>query len=353
MLSPYKYINHNMEKVQKFVDYIFFDVWMKSRPKKEYSFRLYFNREYKKIIKDLYVSDSETSTEFCTLVEEIFYIISKLDKIKKVKLYKYYQRNLNIQKLCEDKEKIPISYEILESLDITLSKKIRRFYDLLYGSNSILTLKEILKISSFKEHYKEFIKINKNRCLFCGLEKLETVENYRSDYDHFLPKAKYPFLSINLKNLAPTCDKCNRKYKLSTDPLYKKDNTTRRKAIYPYSTNQYDFNINIQLVNMEDTKGEIEPENVKIGLQVKSNEERDTWDSLYNITNRYKNVCSFKDEARNWLNMAKNVMDEDSITLDEYIAFEKKRYRSSPWYHEIVFLKIPFLEACAEKGLLS
>lgn len=353
MLSPYKYITHDMEKVQKFVDYIFFSVWIEADVNIPYSLDLFIEAEYNKLINDLYVSNSQTSDKFCRLVEDIYKIVSLFDDGKKELLESYYKTNSNIKNLCEDKSIKPISYKVLEVFDSGLSNKIESFNNLLYGSGSILALKELLNISSFKEHYYKFITENKNRCLFCGLEKLETVENYRSDYDHFLPKAKYPFVSINLKNLAPTCDKCNKKFKGSIDPLYKKDKTTRRKVIYPYSLDKYDFDIGIEILNIQDSKGKIEPENVKVDLQVNTNEETNTWNSVYNIKNRYKSVCSFDDEALNWIDVAKNVMDEDNISLDEYIALEKKRYRGLPWYHEIMFLKIPFLEACKEVNIIE
>ncbi len=367
MLSPYKYIKHDLEKVQKFIDYIFYRVWFKASPNQSFSAELFTNEEFKKLFLDLYVSgekrtdakEKAAGAKFCTLVEDIFYIVTKLPKKKKDEFYRYYKINSNIKSLCENVFINPITYKDLEKLDEKLSKKVKDFNNLPYGSGSILKLDALLKISSFEEHYGKFVEKNGNTCLFCGLEKLETVKGYRSDYDHFLQKAKYPFVSINLKNLAPACDKCNRKFKLSNDPLHhkyeKKRNVfiyTRRKSIYPYSTNNYMFKIKIDFVNLSESKGVINPENINIKIHTKSIKETSTWDDLYNISSRYKNVCSVKDEALNWIKVAKKIMEKSKIDIDQYIELEKLRYEDTSKYHEINFLKIPFLEACKEAGII-
>lgn len=343
MLAPYKYINHDMEYVQKFINYIFGQIWLKANVEVPYSFNLFKNNKYNKLISDLYVSNSKASDKFCRLVEDTYNIFALYPQSQKLQLKNFYVINLNIKNLCENISLKPLSYDDFDILHPSLSKKIKEFNDLLYGSGSILELKELLNISSIKEHYKKFIKENKNVCLFCGIEKLEVIENYRSDYDHFFPKSKYPFISINLKNLAPTCDKCNRKYKLQKDPLY--NHTTRRKVLYPYSVRKYTFNINMTINTLSSAR--IEPNDINIDLNISSIEETDTWNDLYNIKNRYQGVCSFDDEAKNWLDNAKIVMKRDHLSFEQYIELEKFRYKEqlSP-FHEKMFLKVPFLEAC-------
>lgn len=360
MLSPYKYVKHDLEIVQEFVDYIFCNVWIKSKPSQDFSPDLFHNKVFKKLFLDLYCTGNIPTDKFCRNVEEIYNIINKLPKIKKEKLSKFYKINSNIKSLCENTYIKPISYKQLEEIDHNLSKKIKDFNDLLYGSGSILgKLEELLQISGFSDHYYKFIEKNKNICLFCGLDKLVTVDGYRSDYDHFLQKAKYPFVSINLKNLAPACDLCNKKFKNQKDPLYHKSERkknkpifTRRKSIYPYSTNSYKFSISINFVNLLDSKGTINPENVNIKILTKSNNETNTWNNLFNIPKRYKDVCSIKDEALNWISSAQKCMDISSMNVEQYIKFEKARYEETSKYHEINFLKIPFLEACKEANII-
>lgn len=353
MLQPYKYIHHDMEKIQGFVDYIFYSVWMEAEDSEETFLERFEEGEHKKLISHLYDSNSETSDKFCKIAEDIYKLISVMDISHRDKLKEYYEINSNIEALCEDTTISPITYTKLEAeFGAGLKTKIKEFNDLLYGSGSIIGLKEILEISDFNKHYDEFIEENGERCLFCGLIKLEILDGYKSDYDHFLPKAQYPFLSINLGNLAPSCERCNQKFKKIKNPLYKEDRVSRRKAIYPFSLEPYEFSVDIKLINIIDTKGKIEDSNLDMKLLVRSEEETDTWDHLYKIYDRYKGVCSSKDEADKWIKDVKIIMEEYGVSFDKYIKTEKKRVRGSSPYHEALFLKIPFLEACKEANII-
>lgn len=355
MLSTYKYINHKLEFVQNFVNYIFGEIWMKSHANIQYSFSLFKHKQYRQLISNLYVSDSETSDKFCVLVENIYNIISQYNDIQKNDIKKFYQINTNISQLCKDKRIQPISYGDLTRFDQNLSSNIKKFYDLLYGSGSILVLKEILRISDFKDHYKSFIKKNSNICLCCGIQKLEIVKEYRSDYDHFLPKSIYPFVSINLMNLVPTCERCNQKYKNSKDPLFDESNC-RRKVVYPYEEISYNLSLVIRINDLFQACM-IEPENIEISFNSDklSDEEINTWCSLYNILDRYQSLCSFDDDGLRWVEDAKCAMEREHITFSDYVNIQKSIYQDNKLkfpFFENRFIKIPFLEACQQTGIL-
>jgi len=72
------------------------------------------------------------------------------------------------------------------------------------------------------KHYKDFISINKNGywladklgikvCPYCNRQYVFTVNNAgtRPEFDHFLPKSKYPLLALSFYNLIPCCHICN------------------------------------------------------------------------------------------------------------------------------------------------
>lgn len=355
MLSTYKYINHKLEFVQNFVHYIFGEIWMKSHVNVPYSFNLFKRKQYHQLISNLYVSDSETSDKFCVLVENIYNIISQYNDIQKKDVKKFYQINTNISRLCTDKRIQPISYNDLTHFDQNLSNNIKKFYDLLYGSGSILGLKEILRISNFKDHYRSFIEENNNICLCCGIQKLEIVKEYRSDYDHFLPKSIYPFVSINLMNLVPTCENCNRRYKSVKDPLYDESHS-RRKVLYPYKEIDYNLSVNIR-INDFFQYGSIEPANIEISFNSDhlSAEEINTWCSLYSIIDRYQSLCSFDDDGLRWIEDARNAMKRDNSTFSDYVNLQKAIYQDSKLkfpFFENRFIKIAFLEACQQTCIL-
>lgn len=59
-------------------------------------------------------------------------------------------------------------------------------------------------------------------CPACDSAREDTIDTkIYADADHYLPKAKYPFLSVHPANLVPLCIACNRTFKGDRDPLDK------------------------------------------------------------------------------------------------------------------------------------
>ena len=56
-------------------------------------------------------------------------------------------------------------------------------------------------------------------CPYCNADMVYTIKcddrdkPYKSAFDHFYPKSRYPFLGLSLYNLIPACDRCNSKFK--------------------------------------------------------------------------------------------------------------------------------------------
>ena len=56
-------------------------------------------------------------------------------------------------------------------------------------------------------------------CPYCNADMVYTIKcddkdkPYKSAFDHFYPKSRYPFLGLSLCNLIPACDRCNSKFK--------------------------------------------------------------------------------------------------------------------------------------------
>lgn len=55
--------------------------------------------------------------------------------------------------------------------------------------------------------------IGQNSCVYCNRQYTLTVDNpkniVRPEFDHYLPKSKYPFFAMSLYNLIPSCHICN------------------------------------------------------------------------------------------------------------------------------------------------
>jgi hypothetical protein len=122
-------------------------------------------------------------------------------------------------------------------------------------------------------------------CPFCGYEYFDGPGAPREPLDHYLAKSKYPFAAVNPRNLVPMGGKCNSKYKLAKDILYKEDGT-RRKVVDPYNCKS----IQLSLKNSKPFEGNhaIFPLPLWLIEFEPITEELSTWDSVFDIKQRYQ-----------------------------------------------------------------
>ncbi len=309
MLFAYQYINHSMEKIQDFIDYIFYEVWCKAPTCTDYSFDLYNNKpELKEVVTAFHYSSTKEGDFFNAKIEEIFLIFKTLNPDEICQLKIWYLSNNNIKGLCNNDPTVaPSTYSDVTQLNAGLGNALKIFFIRLY-SKDLLSLKALSdKIGLIDEHYKEFVKKNKKgKCPFCGLYDIDNeYVHTREAYDHYLPKSKYPFSSINFKNLAPICNKCNSGNKGTKDPLHDTDGN-RRKSFYAYNSIPYTLEIGLTL-NSNDIAN-LTPQNITITFGPDSlAEELKTWNELFGIEERYKAKCCSAD-AKYWITQ---ILDED------------------------------------------
>jgi len=85
-------------------------------------------------------------------------------------------------------------------------------------------------IASFWENNKEL-----GVCPACDRERSDKVDKkVFDDADHFLPKSKYPFLSLHPFNLFPLCIYCNRSFKGDRDIVDDQNNAPLTNIFHPY-----------------------------------------------------------------------------------------------------------------------
>jgi hypothetical protein len=331
-----------MEKMQKYMDFIFFEVWCKASDLDDFDLDLFDkNSDLQDIIRAFNFLDTSPKwgKYFLQLIKDIFELFKLLndDKIKKLKYW--YQVNNNIKRLCNGQLK-PIVYKDLKNIHQDLSKKFQELYSILYNQK-IIGLKDITdKIGKLDTHYKDFMAINnQGKCPFCGLSDMKGIHHTKREaYDHFLPKGKYPFNSINFKNLVPMCHECNSSYKLENNPIFDKSGN-RRKAFYPYSLKDTDIDIKVAINSFNDIK----PENITLTITAPEQEKVDTWIELFGIEERYKAVFSSDSDGKYWLVQ----LNDEIIVYDDKL---KRHYRKYP-YNDKNFLKVAFFEAYQNKGL--
>jgi hypothetical protein len=379
MLFSYKYVNHDIEKIQKFLDFLFYDVWVIAEGDFDVE-KLNGNPELKGIYIDFGNVDYDPESNekfqkgrsanfFNTSIEKIFQAFADIDDDDfKLGLIDYYSVNNDIENLCGNKLKVPISYLDIKNKYPDLEKVLRQFYYSLYSTESPFNLKAFgeLNKSLLPSHYRDFMTVNNEEiCPFCGILPLKgNNHSYKEAYDHYLPKGIYPFNSLNFRNLVPICHECNSTYKLSKEPIYDdyrgidpllKENK-RQFSFYPYSDiiPNIEFNITLKTKNIQNIKrDDIELEVVSHGFE----EQIDSWKRVYGIEERYLALLCKKHGAKAWyFDVSEyyenaSVLSEVQSANDYYDKVIKSASRNINSGEDR--LKVKFLEECRNIGLLQ
>lgn len=236
-----------------------------------------------------------------------------------------YSANLDIENLCSNVAQIPFKYE---ALPITIRKITKDFFTMLwedYPQNKILenyygTVQEHFNLFVSHTHQKALI------CPFCGLNKLKVSESINRDaYDHYVPKALYPFTSINFKNLSPMCHECNSDEKDDTDTLFE-DNGTRRLVYFPFDEAYESDNLSIDVnplepynpVTLKTLLYDINW-NYSITINGISDIRIKAWDDIFHIKRRYReNILRYQIEWFAELTMKYKRFLGNGIDFDEF-----------------------------------
>lgn len=360
MLFSYKYIPHQMEKMQVVVDFIFHEVWCKA-PDEEYGIQLYESEQVlHKIMSELSNMDLAGKLNkgagkfFYNSVNEIFNEFKALTKDEIDEYRRLFIANNKIAESCAGVADVtPVCYSELNPLKISLNEKIEDFFKKLYSSGFFGLQFVVEQIgATLDDYYECFVRENNDGiCPFCGLLPIDgEFDPTREAFDHYLPKSKYPFNSVNLMNLAPSCNKCNSGNKLAKDPLFD-ENNVRRKAFYPFSEAQPDITITVTL---EDASWNPQsPE--KLSLDITSEKylaETNTWKDIYRIEQRYVAKCCSNNGGVGWLNRVLDEHQNYNLSRQEMLAAEIQSANTAI-RRDSNFLKMAFLAGCDRVGLFS
>lgn len=367
MLFPYIYVpNHQMETMQSIVDYLFNEVWCKALDEK-YGIHLFQGHLIlKSIMEELVRRESAeqlkktgTDTKFYLSVNEIFSAFSSLDREDLEVYKKYFDDNNSVDELCTNTAGFePVHYNGLDSKYADLNTELNTFFSSLYSSGffGLAFVKKLIG-SDLTGYYKDFVRHNtQGMCPFCGLYPLDNeFDPTREAFDHYLPKAKYPFNSVNLKNLAPSCNKCNSGNKGEKDPLHDEQGN-RRKAFYPFSVTQPDLNLNIEVLK-KDWKN-LQPEDLSIAYNTQAHQDEiETWKALFKVDKRYKALCCGSDNSavnggKYWLTQLFDEWQQDGRSPASFMKTLNRHTENFP-FSERNFLRKAFLEGCQNAGLFE
>lgn len=350
MLFAYTYVPHAMEKMQEFIDCIFFEVWCKAPGNGGFRLELFdANPELKELMEAFYYGDTQGGDFFYRHVERIFALFAALTPPQIDQLKQWYLANNNIEKVCANDPAVQIArYADITAIHPDLSGQLASFFKGLWPLPNVAVLRE--KIGQIDEHYQAFMQVNTTgKCPFCGLGDIKGVHHTKREaYDHYLPKALYPFTSINFRNLAPACHECNSTYKLTKDPAH--NSVGRRKAFYPYATVARGIEITIDFGTTD--VDNLTPADIQLTFGPATvHEEIETWQEIYGIDERYKAKCCGSD-ARDWLEQVRILRDAHGFAPVASLATVQQQTEKAPVANSN-FLKKAFLEGCHRTGLLD
>ncbi len=206
---------------------------------------------------------------------------------EKEKLCEQFLNNNKIQTLCNEE-----SIRLINDFDWDIkennrNKEVYKFLLSCYESLDLVMFrlnKEL--IAPRKEFDNIFRNVNNYLCPFCGLHLYPNeLGDGRSDFDHFLNKADYPFASSNMYNLFPMCDKCNQKAKKAKNPFIYEG--TRTLAFYPYDVlPEISYKLTCTTEPLNNRKGEWKLDITPVINDASIRKKIDTWDRLFNIKKR-------------------------------------------------------------------
>lgn len=357
MLFSYKYVPHAMERMQGFIDFIFYDVWCNAPVNGPFNLALFnTNPDLKEVMEAFFYSDAKGADFFYSHVERIYVHFAALTPAQINQFKQWYQANNDIEKACANDPALHLArYTDIAPALGALSSELATFFKGLY-SKELLDLAVLRhKIGDIDDHYLHFMRENRiGKCPFCGIADMQSVyHSYREAYDHYLPKAFYPFNSINFRNLAPACHHCNSTYKSSQDPAFvPKDKINagfRRKAFYPYANPGYRIDIRIDINNPD--AADLAPDDIELEFGPATlSEEIETWKDVYGIEERYKAKCCSDSDGKYWLTQVFDEWKEDGRSPADFLRTLVRQEGKDP-FADVNFLKKAFLESCDRVGL--
>lgn len=327
MLRLYTPIQHDIFTLHNLLEKVVCDVWCKACDDS-------CDSKLEQAFKDIY-HYTYNGNQLRLEIERIYEIFKGLTPEVRTEIRNAFITNNDIESLCNGTNPVYLS-----ALPNVIENDIKPLFKWCYE-----TLLENKMVAGDKmEYYNELIIHNDfDVCPCCGLIPIESSESIRREaYDHYLPKATYPFASVNFKNLVPLCYKCNSDRKSTKDPIEEE-----RVAFYPFSTDGHTIQINLNYIaDINKENKELNFTDLKINLNGQANKIK-TWDWLFHIVARYEDKV--KTFSKRFLMEIKRrherFLQTDNTwtylnTLDELIEDYQFDY-----YDDNKFLKIAFLKA--------
>ena len=343
MLFSYIYVPHPLDQLHRWMEHLMLNVWCRNGGR--WAVTLLCQE-----LQDIHAKITTRKPTIFTDIKKIDARIQALKQSKRDELARMFRDSTAVDALCQGSgSHCPYDFTDLKAWDPVLATTLRKFFDDLFDKHiEYGPIKQ--KLGDLKDHVDRFTATNKpGKCPFCGLTDMRGT-NYttRDDYDHYLPRSKYPFNSVNFRNLAPMCSTCNKSYKTTKNPISKKRGT-RQKAYAPFQAGVTFPNIGIGLNPSRIQL--LQKDDIRMMISSPTHQaEVDTWQWLFGIQERYKGKLCSEQGAYSWLTV---VRESTSHGIDPQAMLNLIRANAAKYpFIEDGFLKVPTLAACEAAGLL-
>lgn len=251
---------------------------------------------------------------------------------EKEKLADAFSKNIQVENVC-NMTVDPVSYEDLLSGSsedfVRCISALKTIQNYLY--DNLLKLKGLVEeVGTLKNYYEKFYDESiEYVCPFCGIgPMLTSKDQFREAFDHYLPRSKYPFVSLLRKNLFPICHTCNSTYKGDKNPR------DYGKVFYPFMSDDNDcepvFTIRTGVI-----------ENLEIA-SLYFHGEIETWNEVFGIKDRIKNFAEVN--LSGWMSNVSEAVGIYNIDLETAKNAEIERCKSNKM-QDHKFIKKAALEA--------
>jgi hypothetical protein len=331
MLRTYRPINHPIFTLHAMLEHLVCEVWC--------------NASHENTIDDLLNADFEIIYNayawLKTDVDEIYENCKALTDTQRADIREAFNVNNRIEELCAG-TLVPISLDALpDVVENDMKPLLVKFYDYLIDRAEVPGDK--------LDYYNNLRLANPdfNFCPCCGLSPIESAEtHYREDNDHYLPKAEFPFASVNFRNLVPLCSKCNKKCKSTKNPF-----EDGRVSFYAFDTTRNNIDVSISIIDNADLDYKKLREK-DIGIDFNNDANKiSTWDWLFKIKKRYNEETTkfAKTELRTIANrLFRNNKRKTGLSYEEILDDAIEDYELEI-FEDRKFLKLPFLQTIKEK----
>jgi hypothetical protein len=214
--------------------------------------------------------------------KEIYDVVRTWDQLDRSDLCKLIRESNDIVNICAGNFIPPV----IDKTATGFNKILRKFFiDLYVQVLDGVGFKDKYR-TTLRNHFDDFSDRNKELtlCPICGIGELKKKEDKtRDQYDHFLPKALYPFSAVNFENLVPSCKECN-----SLDAKGEDDTiaVSSGRIFFPFDINHKGISVAFHIAT-----DNIEPEKVDWRIDFTNpdgkNDEIESWKAIYKIESRY------------------------------------------------------------------